>query len=334
MLGSAVPPATSARPAAAADADVAGAEQALDRATAARQAADVRLARVRAEAAALGDRVAALDRLDAGLTSELAEARRAIREYAVAAYIDGGQGDLLRAALSSEQVAALAWRTAVLSDQAGRAAEAADRFDRLRADNDPERAEVAARLDRLSATEAEAASDALQAAALERDAELALAGVRERVRAQRQAAAEAARAAATTAPPASPPPSPTAARPAAVTASRPPASVPPASAATAAPQGSVPAPAPPQQPPSGGPAGASAAEAALLAKIRQCESGGNYAALSPSGTYRGAYQFSVATWRAVGGTGDPAQASPAEQDLRALLLLRSQGPRAWPHCSR
>jgi hypothetical protein len=91
---------------------------------------------------------------------------------------------------------------------------------------------------------------------------------------------------------------------------------------------------PPPQTTAGGPTGATAAEAALLAKIRQCESGGNYSAVSPSGMYRGAYQFSVATWRGVGGTGDPAQASPAEQDMRALMLLRSQGPRAWPHCSR
>ena len=73
---------------------------------------------------------------------------------------------------------------------------------------------------------------------------------------------------------------------------------------------------------------------ALLEKIAQCESGGDPTAVSPSGRYRGKYQFSRATWRALGGTGDPAKASEAEQDLRAAALLERQGPSAWPHCSR
>ena len=62
-----------------------------------------------------------------------------------------------------------------------------------------------------------------------------------------------------------------------------------------------------------------------LQRIAQCESGGNPAAVSPSGEYRGKYQFSRATWRAMGGTGDPAQAPEAEQDQRAAALL-AQAP--------
>jgi hypothetical protein len=77
-----------------------------------------------------------------------------------------------------------------------------------------------------------------------------------------------------------------------------------------------------------------AAETATLAKIRRCESGGNYSILSPSGRYRGAYQFDYGTWNSVGGSGDPASAAPAEQDYRALLLLRMRGTRPWPHCGR
>ena len=36
----------------------------------------------------------------------------------------------------------------------------------------------------------------------------------------------------------------------------------------------------------------------------------------PTGSYRGKYQFSRATWRALGGKGDPAKAPEAEQDAR------------------
>lgn len=53
--------------------------------------------------------------------------------------------------------------------------------------------------------------------------------------------------------------------------------------------------------------------------IKQCESGGDYGAINPNGHY-GAWQFSLSTWRSVGGTGNPADASPAEQDYRASIL--------------
>ncbi len=78
----------------------------------------------------------------------------------------------------------------------------------------------------------------------------------------------------------------------------------------------------------------SSAPSALLRKIAQCESGGDPTAVSPGGRYRGKYQFSRATWRSLGGTGDPATAPEAEQDRLAAKLMRTQGPSAWPACSR
>lgn len=73
---------------------------------------------------------------------------------------------------------------------------------------------------------------------------------------------------------------------------------------------------------------------AALARLRQCESSGDYSAVSASGRYRGAYQFDRQTWRTVGGKGDPAAAAPWEQDHRARLLYDSRGRQPWPVCGR
>ena len=73
---------------------------------------------------------------------------------------------------------------------------------------------------------------------------------------------------------------------------------------------------------------------AVLAGIAQCESGGNPRAVSANRRYFGKYQFSKATWRSVGGTGNPAKASEAEQDRRALILYRRAGASPWPNCGR
>jgi lysozyme family protein len=72
--------------------------------------------------------------------------------------------------------------------------------------------------------------------------------------------------------------------------------------------------------------------AAVLARIAQCESGGDPTAVSSSGAYRGKYQFSRATWRELGGTGDPAAAPEAEQDQRAAVLYAQRGTAPWPVC--
>jgi Transglycosylase-like domain len=79
-------------------------------------------------------------------------------------------------------------------------------------------------------------------------------------------------------------------------------------------------------------AGLTPAVRAVLERIAYCESKGNPRAVGGGGAFRGKYQFSYGTWRAVGGRGDPAAASEAEQDRRAALLLRRSGSSPWPIC--
>jgi peptidoglycan hydrolase-like protein with peptidoglycan-binding domain len=83
---------------------------------------------------------------------------------------------------------------------------------------------------------------------------------------------------------------------------------------------------------SAGAASTSASTSATLQTIAQCESGGDPTAISPDGRYRGKYQFSRATWRDLGGTGDPAKAPEAEQDRLAAALLAERGTAPWPVC--
>jgi hypothetical protein len=68
-----------------------------------------------------------------------------------------------------------------------------------------------------------------------------------------------------------------------------------------------------------------------LQAIAACESGGNPRTDTGNGFY-GKYQFTLATWQAVGGAGNPAQASEAEQDRRAAQLYAQAGPGQWPVC--
>jgi hypothetical protein len=69
-----------------------------------------------------------------------------------------------------------------------------------------------------------------------------------------------------------------------------------------------------------------------LAQIAQCESHGDPQAIGGGGAYRGKYQFDMGTWASVGGQGDPAAASEAEQDKRAAILYSRTGPSQWPVC--
>jgi hypothetical protein len=71
----------------------------------------------------------------------------------------------------------------------------------------------------------------------------------------------------------------------------------------------------------------------VLEAIAQCESGGNPATDTGNGFY-GKYQFTLETWNAVGGSGNPAHASEAEQDRRAAMLYAQAGPSPWPVCGR
>jgi hypothetical protein len=70
-----------------------------------------------------------------------------------------------------------------------------------------------------------------------------------------------------------------------------------------------------------------------LEAIAACESGGNPATNTGNGFY-GKYQFTLSTWASVGGSGNPAAASEAEQNKRAALLYAREGAAPWPVCGR
>ena len=67
-------------------------------------------------------------------------------------------------------------------------------------------------------------------------------------------------------------------------------------------------------------------------QLRMCESTNRYDINTGNGYY-GAYQFDQPTWNSVGGSGRPDQATPAEQDYRALILYRNRGWGPWV-CAR
>lgn len=71
---------------------------------------------------------------------------------------------------------------------------------------------------------------------------------------------------------------------------------------------------------------------AHLWRIAACESGTDPTAVSPTGRYRGAWQFSLATYHAYGGVGDPVNASIDTQLVVARAVYAGQGPGAWPVC--
>ena len=64
------------------------------------------------------------------------------------------------------------------------------------------------------------------------------------------------------------------------------------------------------------------------AALAKCESGGNPRAVNPAGYY-GLYQFSLSTWRAVGGSGNPIDASAAAPTARAQTLYQRSGASQW-----
>jgi hypothetical protein len=70
------------------------------------------------------------------------------------------------------------------------------------------------------------------------------------------------------------------------------------------------------------------------AGLAQCESGGNPKSVGGGGLYFGLYQFSPSTWAAMGGSGLPSNATPAEQTYRAKLLYVRSGAGQWPVCGR
>jgi len=61
-----------------------------------------------------------------------------------------------------------------------------------------------------------------------------------------------------------------------------------------------------------------------LLKLRQCESGGNYAENTGNGYY-GAYQFSLSTWQRLGYSGYPNDAPPSVQDQAIVKNTNASG---------
>jgi hypothetical protein len=68
-----------------------------------------------------------------------------------------------------------------------------------------------------------------------------------------------------------------------------------------------------------------------LRRTAQCESGGRWHIATGNGFY-GGLQFTLQSWRAVGGAGMPHRASRLEQMYRGVRLLKIQGRGAWPVC--
>lgn len=67
----------------------------------------------------------------------------------------------------------------------------------------------------------------------------------------------------------------------------------------------------------------------FLECVKKRESGGSYSAVNSSSGAGGAYQFMPSTWAAMGGTGLPQNASPAQQDAMAAKLYAQAGRSPW-----
>ncbi|PBC78088.1 LysM domain-containing protein [Streptomyces sp. TLI_235] len=82
--------------------------------------------------------------------------------------------------------------------------------------------------------------------------------------------------------------------------------------------------------------GAHAAPVSIWEKVAQCESGGNWKINTGNGFY-GGLQFTARTWKGFGGARYAPlahQASKSQQIAVAEKVLATQGPGAWPVCSK
>ena len=69
-------------------------------------------------------------------------------------------------------------------------------------------------------------------------------------------------------------------------------------------------------------------------RTSDCESGGDAKAVSSRGTYRGAFQFTLRTWRHAPKSpgGDPINYPWRTQAVVAVYLKRHDGTGTWPRC--
>lgn len=269
-------------------------------------AAEDRLEELRAEQERLDAERADLEEVYGDLGEELTEARGAAREAAVEAFVGGGSTAELELLLDASNSVDLSWRQYIVLGRNESNSEAADHYAELRAAADEALLEFSERADGNASLIEQAESDLAAARGAEEQAALELEQARRLAEEQARARAAAAEAEAQ-------------------------------AAAEAQAQGAA------VDSGGGGPVsdGATAgsgsggnAQGPGWEKLRQCESGGNYSAVSANGLYHGAYQFDVGTWRSIGGQGLPSLASPAEQDLRAQLLYNERGSAPWPHCGK
>jgi hypothetical protein len=126
----------------------------------------------------------------------------------------------------------------------------------------------------------------------------------------------------TTLPPTTAPP--TTARPTPTTAAPPPV------AEVAAPE---PEPEPESVPLESGSGNGDPNDYASWDRLAQCESGGNWSINTGNGYY-GGLQFSLSSWRAVGGTGYPNEHSRETQIQMGQRLHAQGGWGHWPGCTR
>ena len=266
----------------------------LDQAIGVRIAAERRVAELDASQRRLSASLKTRSAEAGAIAGQLAAARQEARQAAIDAYVAGGESQELVVFIRSDEVDDASARATVLSSQAHSAVDAAATFQKMKEENDPAVVELGETLDAVSAQLADARSALLQAEAQQADAELALTRAKDAEAVLAAANAKAATSAK--------------AAPKAKAAARP-------KAAPVVNRGF-------------------GAQEADWEALRQCESGGNYQIVSSTGRYRGAYQFDRATWASMGGTGDPAAAPPAEQDMRAKMLYEQRGARPWPHCGK
>lgn len=80
------------------------------------------------------------------------------------------------------------------------------------------------------------------------------------------------------------------------------------------------------------PSAPAVADGSVWDRLAMCEATGNWAINTGNGFF-GGLQFTLSSWRAVGGTGYPHEASREEQIARGIKLQALQGWGAWPACS-
>jgi exonuclease VII small subunit len=243
---------------------------------------------------------ARLDDEQRAVAARLEEARARTQRYLVEAYITGAAPAVEESLVHQESTTNIAYKTFFTRERSEQMKLAVAEQQKASADLDARAAELAVRRGSNSTELDQANLELDRAVQVYRQADV-------RLRQAEREAAERARAEAAAA---------------AAEAAR--------TATTRAPAPAAPAPAPS----TGGGGSSGNAQGPGWDKLRQCESGGNYQAISSGGTYRGAYQFDYRTWQSMGGSGDPAAASPAEQDLRAQMLFDRRGAQPWPHCGK